>query len=45
MARKATTIKIDPELLREAKHAAIDRGITFSELLETALKNELKKEK
>lgn len=45
MERKATTIKINPTILRDAKHVAIDRGITFSELLETALKNEIKKKK
>lgn len=45
MVKKTTTVKIDSEILREAKHLAIDRSITFSELLETALKNELKKKK
>jgi hypothetical protein len=37
-----TTIKIDPELLKQAKHYAIDEGITFSELLERALQKEIK---
>jgi len=45
MAKRVTTIKIDPEILKAAKHAAIDRGITFSELLETALKKEIKKKR
>lgn len=45
MERKATTIKINPSILREAKHVAIDRHITLSELIETALKNEIKKKK
>jgi len=38
-----TTIKIHPELLKEAKHYAIDEGISFSELLERALKKEIRK--
>ena len=38
-----TTIKISPELLKEAKHYTIDEGITFSELLERVLKKEMKK--
>lgn len=37
-----TTIKIDPELLKKAKHYSIDHNITFSELLERALKKEMK---
>ncbi|MEM5794433.1 MAG: ribbon-helix-helix protein, CopG family [Candidatus Aenigmatarchaeota archaeon] len=41
--RISTSIKIDPEILKQAKHYAIDEGITFSELVERALKNEIKK--
>lgn len=36
-----TTIKIDPDLLKQAKHYAIDSNITFSELLERALMREI----
>lgn len=43
MKRMSTSIKIDPEVLKQAKHYAIDEGITFSELLERALKKEMKK--
>jgi post-segregation antitoxin (ccd killing protein) len=45
MVKKITTVKIDSEILKEARHEAIDRGITFSELLEVALKKEFKKQK
>jgi post-segregation antitoxin (ccd killing protein) len=45
MAKKVTSVKIDSEILRESKHYAIDEGISFSELLERALKNEIKKKK
>lgn len=37
--RITTSIKIDPQLLNQAKHLAIDENITFSELLEKALKH------
>jgi len=43
MSRISTSIKIDPEILKQAKHLAIDRGITFSELLEQTLKKEIEK--
>lgn len=43
--RISTSIKIDPEILRQAKHYAIDEKITFSELLERALKNEITKKR
>ena len=45
MTKKVTSVKIDSDILREAKHYAIDKGITFSDLLERALKNEIKKKK
>jgi len=43
MVKRVTSVKIDSEILKEAKHFAIDEGITFSELLERSLKNEMKK--
>jgi len=39
--RVSTSIKIDPELWKEAKKAAIDADITLSELVERALKKEI----
>jgi len=45
MARKMltkTSIKIDPETWKLAKKAAIDRGITLSEFLEKAVREELR---
>lgn len=41
--KETTSIKIDPEVWKEAKHLAIDRGMTISELLESLIKKELKK--
>jgi len=41
--RKTTSIKVHPELWKETKKLAIDRGIEVSELVETALKKELGK--
>ena len=41
--RITTSIKINPELLKKAKHVAIDKGMTFSDLLEKALKDEIEK--
>lgn len=40
--RKATSIKIDSELWKEAKIEAIRRGIELSELVEKALRKEIK---
>jgi hypothetical protein len=40
--KEATSIKIDPELWKEAKIEAITREIDLSELIETALRKELK---
>jgi post-segregation antitoxin (ccd killing protein) len=45
MKRITTSIKIDPEILKQAKHLAIDEGITLSELIERALKRELSKKR
>ena len=41
--RITTSIKINPNLLKQAKHVAIDKGMTFSDLLEKALKDEIEK--
>ena len=40
--RVTTSIKIDPELWKQAKHAAIDRGIDVSDLVEEAIRLWLK---
>lgn len=40
--RTATSIKIKPEIWKEAKKAAIDEGKTVSELLEEALDSWIK---
>jgi predicted HicB family RNase H-like nuclease len=41
--KETTSIKIDPELWREAKIYAIKKGISISNLLEQLIKKELKK--
>jgi post-segregation antitoxin (ccd killing protein) len=41
--RKTTSIKVNPDLWKETKKLAIDRGIEVSELVEGALKKELQK--
>lgn len=41
--REPTSIKIDPELWKEAKIEAIRRDIELSTLVENALRKELKK--
>jgi len=43
--RYSTSIKIDPELWKEAKKAAIDADITLSELVEEAIREWIKKNK
>jgi len=40
--KEATSIKIDPELWKEAKIEAIRRDMELGELVESALKKELK---
>jgi post-segregation antitoxin (ccd killing protein) len=40
--REATSIKIDPELWKQAKIEAISRDMELSELVENALRKELK---
>lgn len=41
--REATSIKIDPHLWKEAKIEAIKRDVDLSDLVETALRKELKR--
>ncbi|MBI3640681.1 MAG: hypothetical protein HY223_10315 [Thaumarchaeota archaeon] len=41
--RVTTSIKIDPEIWKEAKIEAIQREMDLSELVEGALKKELRK--
>jgi predicted HicB family RNase H-like nuclease len=41
MARGVTSIRIDKDLWKKAKHHAIDEGITLTELVERALKKEI----
>ncbi|MGI0059180.1 MAG: hypothetical protein ACREBJ_05370 [Nitrosotalea sp.] len=41
--RVATSIKIDPDIWKEAKIEAITRDMDLSQLVESALKKELKK--
>jgi post-segregation antitoxin (ccd killing protein) len=41
--RVTTSIKIDPEIWKEAKIEAIHRDIDLSELVENAIKKEIKK--
>jgi hypothetical protein len=36
-----TTIRLDDDLLRDAKRRALDRGITLTQLIEDALRVEL----
>ena len=38
-----TTIRIDEELLKACQHRCIDEGITFTEMVERALRDYLKK--
>jgi len=39
----ATSIKIYPEVLKEAKIYAIEQGLNLSELIELSLKKEMRK--
>lgn len=41
--KRTTSIKIHPEVLKEAKHYAIEQGLTFSDLIELSLKKEMRK--
>jgi predicted transcriptional regulator len=41
MKRRTTSIKVDPELWKEFKKLAIDRGTTASDLIERFIRDEL----
>jgi len=41
--KETTSIKIDPEIWKEAKKLAIDKNMTLSDFLESLIKRELKK--
>lgn len=43
MERKVTSLKVDPELWKQAKKLAIDRSISLAELVEELIKKELKR--
>jgi hypothetical protein len=45
MKKAATSIKINPEIWKEAKIAAINFNTTVSNLVETAIKEYIKKKK
>lgn len=45
MKRFGTSIRIDPEIWKEAKIAAINYNTTVSELVETAIKEYIKSKK
>jgi Arc/MetJ family transcription regulator len=40
--QQRTTIRIDEELLKACQHRCIDEGITFTEMVERALRDYLK---
>lgn len=43
MKRESISVKLDPELWKEAKHHCLDKDITYSEYLEDLIKKDLKK--
>lgn len=43
--RQTTSIKIDPELWKKAKHVAVDEGTSIGLLVENALKEYIGKRK
>jgi len=43
MQRKTTSLKIDPELWKQAKKKAIDEDLDLSEYIENLIKKDLKK--
>ncbi len=45
MERVTVGLKIDPDLWKEVKHRCIDEGLEYSEFVERALKEALKKKK
>ena len=42
--KKITSIRFDPELLREAQHYAIDHDLTMQDMVEKALRLLMKQE-
>ncbi len=40
--KETTSIRVDKEVWKEAKHYAIEKGITLTELVENALKREMR---
>jgi hypothetical protein len=44
LEKEATSIKVDPALWKQAKIEAIRRGVQLSELVESAIKQELKRQ-
>ncbi len=43
LERETTSIKINPELWKEARKYCIDKNITISDLIENLLEKEIKK--
>ena len=43
MERETISLKIDPEIWKEAKHHCLDDDITYSEYVEELIKKDLKK--
>lgn len=43
MKKKVISVRIDEQIWKTAKKYAIDRGLTFGELVETALIHEMQK--
>lgn len=42
MVKTVTSIRIDEDLWKQAKHYAIDEGLSMTDLVERALKREMK---
>jgi len=42
--RKTTSLMIDPEVWKEGKKMAIDKGMGFGEFMESLIKEKLEKE-
>lgn len=45
MERGTISVKLDPELWKEVKHRCIDDNLDYSEFVERALREALKKKK
>ncbi len=43
--RRTTSIKADPEIWKEAKKLAIDKGLTLTDFIEELITKELEKSK